>query len=127
MPSTPAETALYRKVTWRLIPVLFSCYILAYIDRVNVGFAKLAMKTEPWFSEAVFATGAGLFFVGYFFFEVPGNVLLHKVGARLWIARIMIGWGLVSVLMAWSHSASTFHAFRFLLGIAKAGFFPGKA
>lgn len=110
---------------WRLIPVLFSCYILAYIDRVNVGFAKLAMKSEPWFTEGIFATGAGLFFVGYFFFEVPGNILMHRVGARLWIARIMIGWGMVSMFMAWSKSANTFYAFRFLLGIAEAGFFPG--
>lgn len=122
---TAAEAALYRKITWRLIPLLFVCYILAYIDRVNVGFAKLSMKSEPWFSEAVFATGAGIFFLGYFFFEVPGNMILHRVGARLWIARIMIGWGVVSTLMAWSHSAVSFYSLRFLLGVAEAGFFPG--
>ncbi len=120
-----AEQALYRKVTWRLIPILFACYILAYIDRVNVGFAKLSMKAEPWFSDAVFATGAGIFFLGYFFFEVPGNIILSRVGARLWIARIMIGWGLVSGLMALSHDALSFYALRFLLGVAEAGFFPG--
>jgi D-galactonate transporter len=129
MPSdtSPAafEASVYRKVTWRLIPVLFSCYILAYVDRVNVGFAKLSMTTEPWFSEAVFATGAGVFFIGYFFFEVPGNIILHRVGARLWIARIMVGWGIVSMLMALSYSKESFYWLRFLLGIAEAGFFPG--
>ncbi|TDU72781.1 sugar phosphate permease [Prosthecobacter fusiformis] len=119
------EAAVYRKVTWRLIPLLFTCYILAYIDRVNVGFAKLSLKAEPWFSDAVFATGAGIFFLGYFFFEVPGNIILHRVGARLWIARIMIGWGLMSGLMALSDSAASFYTLRFLLGVAEAGFFPG--
>lgn len=118
-------TATYRKVAWRLIPLLFVCYILAYLDRVNVGFAKLSMKVEPWFSDAVFATGSGIFFIGYFLFEVPGNIILHKVGARLWIARIMIGWGIVSSLLALSTSATSFYALRFLLGIAEAGFFPG--
>lgn len=126
---TPADNAFaaatYRKVTWRLIPLLFVCYILAYLDRVNVGFAKLSMGAEPWFSEAVFATGSGIFFIGYFIFEVPGNILLHKVGARLWIARIMIGWGIVSALLAMSSSATSFYTLRFLLGIAEAGFFPG--
>lgn len=122
---TTHEQAVYRKVTWRIMPVLFVCYILAYIDRVNVGFAKLSMASEVWFSEAVFATGAGIFFLGYFFFEVPGNVILHRVGARLWIARIMIGWGIVSGCMALSSSASSFYTLRFLLGVAEAGFFPG--
>lgn len=117
--------ATYRKVTWRLIPLLFVCYILAYLDRVNVGFAQLSMGVEPWFSEAVFATGSGIFFIGYFLFEVPGNILLHKVGARLWIARIMIGWGIVSALLALSTSAASFYTLRFLLGVAEAGFFPG--
>lgn len=122
---TAQELAVYRKVTWRIMPVLFFCYILAYIDRVNVSFAKLSLSSEAWFSDAVFATGAGIFFLGYFFFEVPGNVILHRVGARLWIARIMIGWGLVSGLMALSSSASSFYTLRFLLGVAEAGFFPG--
>jgi sugar phosphate permease len=119
------EDAVYRKVTWRLIPLLFSCYILAYIDRVNVGFAKLSMASESWFSDAVFATGAGIFFLGYFFFEVPGNIILHQVGARIWIARIMIGWGMMSGLLAISDSAPLFYTLRFLLGVAEAGFFPG--
>ena len=117
--------ATYRKVAWRLMPLLFVCYILAYLDRVNVGFAKLGMKEEVWFSEAVFATGSGIFFVGYFLFEVPGNIILHRVGARRWIARIMISWGLLSALCAMSSSAASFYTLRFLLGIAEAGFFPG--
>ena len=116
---------VYRKVAFRLIPVLFSCYILAYVDRVNVGFAKLAMHEVPWFSDAVFATGAGIFFLGYFLFEVPGNLILHRTGARLWISRIMVSWGIISTLMAFSHSAASFYILRFLLGVAEAGFFPG--
>ncbi|MCB1278568.1 MFS transporter [Prosthecobacter sp.] len=129
MPNSDADPAFaaatYRKVAWRLIPFLFACYILAYLDRVNVGFAKLGMKAEPWFSDAVFATGSGIFFIGYFLFEVPGNIILHRVGARLWIARIMIGWGIVSALMAWCSSPVSFYTMRFILGIAEAGFFPG--
>ena len=117
--------AIYRRAAWRIIPVVFFCYILAYLDRVNVGFAKLGMKAEPWFSDAVFATGSGIFFLGYFLFEVPGNILLHRVGARLWIARIMISWGVLSAMMALSSSAVSFYFLRFLLGIAEAGFFPG--
>ncbi|MBL9179166.1 MAG: MFS transporter [Verrucomicrobiaceae bacterium] len=119
------SAATYRKVALRLIPLLFVCYILAYLDRVNVGFAKLGLKVEPWFSDAVFATGSGIFFIGYFLFEVPGNIILHRVGARLWIARIMIGWGVVSALMSVSSSPASFYTLRFLLGIAEAGFFPG--
>ncbi|MFO1482576.1 MAG: MFS transporter [Verrucomicrobiaceae bacterium] len=129
MPDSDADhafsTATYRKVAWRLIPLLFACYILAYLDRVNVGFAKLGMKVEPWFSDAVYATGSGIFFIGYFLFEVPGNIILHRVGARLWIARIMIGWGILSTLMCLSSSPASFYALRFVLGIAEAGFFPG--
>jgi len=129
MPNPTADAAFsaatYRKVARRLIPFLFVCYILAYLDRVNVGFAKLGMKVEPWFSDAVFATGSGIFFIGYFLFEVPGNIMLHRVGARLWIARIMIGWGVVSALMATCTSPVSFYTMRFILGIAEAGFFPG--
>lgn len=75
------------------MPVLFGGYILAYLDRVNVGFAKLGMKEEPWFSDAVFATGSGIFFIGYLFFEVPANIILHRIGARIWMTRIMVSWG----------------------------------
>ena len=116
---------IYRKVAFRLIPILFSCYILAYIDRVNVGFAKLAMHDVPWFSDAVFATGAGIFFLGYFLFEVPANLILQRTGARLWIARIMISWGIISTLMAFSQGSLSFYLLRFFLGVAEAGFFPG--
>ena len=89
-PSTPFEEATYLKVTWRLIPLLLLCYIVAYLDRVNVGFAKLQMAGELGFSDAVYGLGAGMFFIGYFFFEVPSNIILHRVGARVWIARIMV-------------------------------------
>ena len=119
------EARTYSKVDWRLIPFLFLCYILAYLDRVNVGFAKLQMTTDLSLSDAAFATGAGIFFIGYFFFEVPSNILLKKFGARAWIARIMISWGVISSLMMFVHSETAFYAMRFLLGIAEAGFFPG--
>ena len=119
------EEKTYRKVDFRIIPFLFLCYILAYLDRVNVGFAKLQMLKDLSLSEAAFATGAGIFFIGYFFFEVPSNVLLKKFGARKWIARIMVSWGIVSGLMMFVKSESVFYAMRFLLGLAEAGFFPG--
>jgi sugar phosphate permease len=115
----------YRKVDIRLIPFLFLCYILAYLDRVNVGFAKLQMLKALSLSDAAFATGAGIFFIGYFFFEVPSNVMLKKFGARKWIARIMITWGIVSACMIYVKGELSFDALRFLLGIAEAGFFPG--
>ena len=116
---------LYVKVGWRLLPLLFGCYILAYLDRVNVGFAKLGMKEELWFSDVVFATGAGIFFMGYLLFEVPGNIMLHRIGARIWITRIMISWGVISSLCALSSDPFSFYLLRFLLGAAEAGFFPG--
>src|SRR5208283_4224113 len=119
------EVQTYHKVDLRLIPFLFLCYILAYLDRVNVGFAKLQMLKDLSLSDAAFATGAGIFFIGYFFFEVPSNVLLKKYGARMWIARIMISWGVISACMIFVKSAWSFYAVRFLLGLAEAGFFPG--
>ncbi|HSZ77077.1 MAG TPA: MFS transporter [Chthoniobacterales bacterium] len=131
MPATPiaasvSEDALYRKVARRVIPVLFVCYIAAYLDRVNVGFAKLQMQTDvPQISDAVYGLGAGIFFLGYFIFEVPSNILLEKVGARFWIARIMVSWGIVSCLMIFVNSPWMFYGLRLLLGIAEAGFFPG--
>jgi len=93
------EDATYRKVGWRLIPLLLICYVIAYLDRVNVGFAKLQMLNDLGFSDMVYAVGAGIFFIGYFFFEVPSNIILHKVGARVWIGRIMITWGILSAAM----------------------------
>ncbi len=119
------ESTAYRKVDVRLLPFLFLCYILAYLDRVNVGFAKLQMLKELSMSDAAFATGAGIFFIGYFFFEVPSNVLLKKFGARMWIARIMISWGVISACMIFVKGEWSFYGMRFLLGLAEAGFFPG--
>ena len=119
------EAKTYRKVDMRIVPFLFFCYILAYLDRVNVGFAKLQMLKDLSLSDAAFATGAGIFFIGYFFFEVPSNVLLKKFGARMWIARIMISWGIISACMIFVKGEWSFYAMRFLLGLAEAGFFPG--
>jgi len=119
------ERATYRKVGWRLVPFLFLCYVLAYLDRVNVGFAKLQMQGDLGLSDVVYGTGAGIFFIGYFLFEVPSNLLLQRFGARFWIARIMIVWGLVSAAMVLTRGAASFYALRFVLGVAEAGFFPG--
>lgn len=132
-PSSPAnagdasafEAVTYAKVTWRLLPMLFLCYVASYLDRVNVGFAKLQMLNDLKFSETVYGLGAGIFFIGYFIFEIPSNMMLHRVGARLWIARIMITWGLISGAMIFVDSPTSFYAMRFLLGVAEAGFFPG--
>ncbi|WP_020204545.1 MULTISPECIES: MFS transporter [Cupriavidus] len=122
---TAFEDATYRKVSWRLVPFLLLCYVVAYLDRVNVGFAKLQMLSDLKFSETIYGLGAGIFFIGYFLFEVPSNVILHKVGARIWIARIMITWGLISAAMMFVTTPTMFYVLRFLLGIAEAGFFPG--
>ncbi len=121
----PLEAATMRRVILRLVPFLMLCYIVAYLDRVNVGFAKLQMSKELGFSETAYGLGAGIFFLGYFLFEVPSNIILHKVGARVWIARIMITWGLISGAFLFVNSETTFYAMRFLLGIAEAGFYPG--
>jgi sugar phosphate permease len=122
--SNAAKDAVYKKIAWRLMPVLFLAYIFAYLDRVNIGFAKLGMREELWFNDEVFALASGIFFIGYFLFEVPGNILMHKIGARIWITRIMLSWGLVSALCAFSSSAQSFYWVRFFLGVAEAGFFP---
>ena len=119
------EKSTYAKVSWRLIPFLFICYIAAFLDRVNVGFAKLQMQTDLNFSDAVYGAGAGIFFIGYFLFEVPSNIILEKTGARVWIARIMITWGIISGLMMFVKTAFWFYVLRFSLGVAEAGFFPG--
>jgi MFS family permease len=116
---------VFRRVAWRFMPLLFVGYVAAYLDRVNVGFAKLHMLNSLHFSEAAYGLGAGLFFVGYFFFEVPSNLLMHRLGARRWIARIMITWALLSMATAWVKTPMMFYAVRFLLGVAEAGFFPG--
>jgi sugar phosphate permease len=121
------EDATYRKVSWRLVPFLLLCYVVAYLDRVNVGFAKLQMLNDLQFSETIYGLGAGIFFIGYFLFEVPSNVILHKVGARIWIARIMITWGLISAAMMFVTTPMMFYVLRFLLGVAEAGFFPASS
>ncbi len=127
--SSSQARILVSKVTWRLIPLLFFCYIIAYIDRINVGFAKLHLRevlgVDPLKYDSVYGFGAGLFFIGYFLFEVPSNLILQRVGARVWIARIMILWGLVSMGMMFTNSLTMFYVMRFLLGAAEAGFFPG--
>jgi MFS family permease len=127
-PAAAADTerdALYQKITRRFLPLLCLCLVAAYLDRVNVGFAKLQMLDDLAFSNTVYGIGAGIFFIGYVLFEVPSNVLLHKVGARLWIARIMITWGVIGAGMAFVKTPTQFYVLRFLLGVAEAGFIPG--
>jgi len=134
------ENATFHKVAYRLIPFLFLCYIIAFLDRVNVGFAKLQMAGDLHYSDAVYGMGAGIFFIGYFIFEVPSNVILERVGARMWIARIMITWGLISSAFLFAGDIHwggisgafgltdpefSFYFLRFMLGVAEAGFFPG--
>nr|WP_230952209.1 MFS transporter [Burkholderia cepacia] len=124
--SSPADLdALYRRIGWKLMPLLLVAQVLAYLDRVNVGAAKLQMAGDLGLSDTVYGIGAGIFFVGYFLFEVPSNLMLHRVGARVWIARIMMTWGIVSAAAAWVHSPATFYLQRLILGVAEAGFFPG--
>lgn len=119
------ESRTYAKVARRLIPFLMICYLGAYLDRVNVGFAKLQMLSDLRFSETVYGLGAGIFFLGYFLFEVPSNVILHKVGARNWLARIMLTWAAISAGFAFVSTPTSFYVLRFLLGVAEAGFAPG--
>jgi len=123
------QRAVLAKMNWRLIPLLFFSYIVAYVDRINVGFAKMqlreALQIDATIFNSVYGLGAGLFFIGYFIFELPSNLILQRVGARIWIARIMIVWGIVSMAMMFMKSTSSFYTMRFLLGAAEAGFFPG--
>ncbi|MDV7210962.1 MFS transporter [Azotobacter beijerinckii] len=119
------RSSAYRKTAWRLMPFLMLCYLCAYLDRVNVGFAKLQMMNDLGLSDTVYGLGAGLFFIGYFLCEVPSNLLLHKIGARIWIARIMITWGILSAMFAFVETAWQFYLLRFLLGMAEAGLAPG--
>jgi len=116
---------MHRKIAVRLLPILMVCYLLAYVDRQNVGFAKLEFMGDLGFSEAVFGLGGGLFYLGYSIFEVPSNLMLKKVGARATLLRIMTAWGLCACLFAFMQSPAHFYALRFLLGVAEAGFFPG--
>ncbi|MEZ2722067.1 MFS transporter [Paenalcaligenes hominis] len=120
-----SQESLFKKITWRIIPLLCICYIAAYLDKINIGFAKLQMQSDLGFSETVYGLGAGLFFIGYMLFEVPSNLILQRMGARVWIARIMITWGLISACMMFVTTPTQFYILRFLLGIAEAGFYPG--
>jgi ACS family tartrate transporter-like MFS transporter len=119
------STVTLRKITWRIIPFLFLLYVIAWLDRVNVGFAGLQMNADLGFSSTVFGFGSGIFFLGYCLFEIPSNVILERVGARVWIARIMITWGLISAGLMFVRTPGVFYLLRFLLGVAEAGFFPG--
>ena len=123
--SQELEKRVMRKVALRIVPFIMLLYFISYIDRVNIGFAALTMNKDLGLSASVFGFGAGIFFWGYFLFEVPSNIALSKFGPRIWIARVMISWGLVSAMMAFVWSANSFYVMRFLLGAAEAGFFPG--
>ncbi|NBB09367.1 MFS transporter [Pseudomonas sp. SLFW] len=122
---TTLPASLLRKVSWRLLPFLLLMYIMAFLDRANVGFAKQAFQADTGIGDAAFAFGAGVFFAGYALLEVPSNLIMHKVGARLWMCRIMVTWGLISAAMVFAHTETSFYVLRFLLGVAEAGFFPG--
>ena len=119
------ERRTIAKISWRLLPLIALGYCVAYIDRTNVGFAALTMNKDIGLSPYVFGWGAGIFFFGYFLFEIPSNLILEHVGARIWIARIMITWGIISGLTAFVTGPASFLTIRFLLGVAEAGFFPG--
>jgi MFS family permease len=122
---SPEEIAVYRKITLRILPILFICFLLNYLDRVNVSFAKFEMLNDLHFSETIYGLGVGLFFIAYFFFMVPSNLILHRIGARIWIAILMAFWGIVSASTLLVTTPLGFYINRFILGIAEAGFFPG--
>ena len=124
-PAADLETSVVHKLLWRLLPFLFLLYIVNYLDRINVGFAALQMRGQLGFSDDVFGTGFGIFFIGYFFLQVPSNLALARVGARRWMAAIMVLWGLVSCCMIFVRTVHGFYTLRFVLGAAEAGFFPG--
>ncbi|MBB2896242.1 MFS transporter [Pseudomonas sp. AS2.8] len=127
MNTTPAtrEQAVIRKVTWRIIPFVFLLYIVSYLDRANIGYAALQMNAELALSSEVFGFVSGIFFIGYFLFEVPSNLMLERFGARVWIARILVTWGMIAAATAFAQTAMHLYVLRFLLGVAEAGFFPG--
>jgi MFS transporter, ACS family, tartrate transporter len=119
------EKAIVRKITWRIIPFVFFLYIISYLDRANIGYAALQMNAELSLTSEAFGFISGIFFIGYFIFEVPSNVMLNKYGARVWIARILVSWGLLATLSAFVQNSTQLYILRFLLGVAEAGFFPG--
>ena len=119
------QDRIYAKIAWRVVPLLILAFLASYLDRVNVGFAKLQMSADLGLSDAVYGVGAGIFFLGYFLFELPSNLMLHRVGARRWLARIMVSWGVVSALTMLVQTPWQFYGARFALGLAEAGFMPG--
>src|SRR5436190_8395720 len=124
--TSPALASARRKAWVRLLPLLFLCYVIAYIDRTNVSIAKLTMVQDlPGFDNAVFGFGAGIFFIGYFLLEIPGTLLVERWSARKWICRIMVTWGIMAALTAFVKTPFQFYVVRFLLGLSEAGFFPG--
>src|SRR6476646_6890918 len=118
------ETETMRRITWRILPFFMVCYFIAYVDRVNAGFAALQMNKDLGLTQAAFGLGGGLFYIAYIIFEVPSNLAMQKVGARVWIARIMVSWGMVGILSAFAVEPITFYLGSFLLGAAEALFFP---
>src|SRR6185436_12253158 len=124
MDAAALERRVVSKVSWRLLPYLFLLYVIAYIDRINVGVAKAAMSRDLGLDPELFGAGAGIFFVGYFLFEVPSNLILTRVEARVWIARIMVFWGIITVCTMFVRGLTSFYVLRFILGAAEAGFFP---
>jgi len=123
--SDDARWRVYNKIAWKILPLLLIAYTLASIDRVNVAFAKLQMSSAIGLTEAMYGFGAGIFFIGYCLVEIPSNMILHKVGARLWLSRIMIVWGLITVATMFISTPMQFYIVRFVLGVAEAGFYPG--
>jgi MFS transporter, ACS family, tartrate transporter len=121
----PLESAVVSRLMWRLMPFLFLLYIVAYLDRINVGFAVLQMRGDLGLSDRAYGHGAGMFFAGYFLFQLPSNLILEKIGVRRWISLLMVAWGVVSCLMIFISGPISFYVMRFLLGVAEAGFFPG--
>ena len=119
------QERIVSKLTWRLLPFLFLLYIIAYLDRTNVSFAALQMQAQLGISDRAYGLGAGMFFAGYFFFQLPSNLILTRVGARRWISAIMFVWGITSCSMIFAAGPRSFYLLRFLLGAAEAGFFPG--
>lgn len=122
---TADDRKLYRKIGWRIMPLLMAAYVVAFLDRINVGYAQLQMKETLAFSDAVYALGAGIFFIGYLLFEVPSNLMLEKIGVRKTLLRIMVCWGVVAMAMMFVQTPTQFYVLRFLLGAFEAGFTPG--
>src|ERR1700738_830627 len=122
-----AVTKLFSKISWRILPFLIICYIIAFLDRINIGYAQLQMKQTLTFSDATYGFGAGIFFIGYFLFEIPSNLLLQRIGARKTLARIVILWGITTALTMFVTTTGMFYTMRFLLGAFEAGLFPGKS